>query len=330
MIFFSDSEKGFLHNRSPRLDEMETLDASSSCSDNFSSHSRSSSSSPRPNSKSPANPQTPTSPLNHPHDDHESPNSQQSQVEIKLELEESPSLPKLRLNAILASDPALQPYAKDIKQPEPVKLDDELLHPPLDQSIGNPISGAFVPANFAELILRDSIRPKPITSPAAERSGYTCAPCGIKFSSLSTLEAHQTYYCSHNRKEGCDVKENVKKAAAGVIARVPHVMDASDEPPVKQSRVGKHYACNQCSYSADKKVSLNRHMRMHQLSPAASSGTSNGGDSISDLQLMQSSNPLQHPPSECYYCNECDIRFSSLKTYRAHKLHYCSERHRDG
>ncbi len=26
------------------------------------------------------------------------------------------------------------------------------------------------------------------------------------------------------------------------------------------------------------------------------------------------------------YCQECDIRFSNLKTFRAHKLHYCSTR----
>jgi hypothetical protein len=26
---------------------------------------------------------------------------------------------------------------------------------------------------------------------------FMCNPCGIRFSSLSTLEAHQTYYCSH-------------------------------------------------------------------------------------------------------------------------------------
>ncbi len=30
------------------------------------------------------------------------------------------------------------------------------------------------------------------------------------------------------------------------------------------------------------------------------------------------------------YCTDCDIRFSSTKTYRAHKQHYCSSRHRDG
>uniref|UniRef100_A0A182J9U3 Uncharacterized protein n=1 Tax=Anopheles atroparvus TaxID=41427 RepID=A0A182J9U3_ANOAO len=30
------------------------------------------------------------------------------------------------------------------------------------------------------------------------------------------------------------------------------------------------------------------------------------------------------------YCSDCDIRFSSTKTYRAHKQHYCSSRHREG
>lgn len=31
-------------------------------------------------------------------------------------------------------------------------------------------------------------------------------------------------------------------------------------------------------------------------------------------------------PSVDRYCQECDIRFSNLKTFRAHKLHYCSTR----
>lgn len=37
----------------------------------------------------------------------------------------------------------------------------------------------------------------------------------------------------------------------------------------RTSKTSKQYACTHCSYSADKKVSLNRHMRMHQSSPAA-------------------------------------------------------------
>lgn len=305
---------------------MEPLaDPSSSGSEQFSTHSLSNCSSPRPISHSPNNPQPSPSPHSQSTDDHKSSSSQHSLVHIKKELEECPPLPKLRLNAVLASDPALQPYAKDIKQPEPQSLDNDVSQPPQERIIPHPLSGTFVPANFAELILRESIRPKVTTSPAAERSGYGCAPCGIKFSSLSTLEAHQTYYCSHNRKDGADIKVNIPKVVAPAVK-----VDTSDEPPTKLSRVGKHYVCNQCSYSADKKVSLNRHMRMHQLSPAASSGTSNGGDSLSDLQVTQSlTQTATQPLAECY-CIECAIRFSSLKTFRAHKLHYCSERHRDG
>lgn len=99
--------------------------------------------------------------------------------------------------------------------------------------------------------------------------------------------------------------------------------------PNKTVRTGKQYACPHCSYSADKKVSLNRHMRMHSASPGpspTSTSLSNGG-------------PLPAPPAEVAaamlnsphlvdrYCQDCDIRFSSVKTFRAHKLHYCSTRH---
>lgn len=99
--------------------------------------------------------------------------------------------------------------------------------------------------------------------------------------------------------------------------------------PNKTVRTGKQYACPHCSYSADKKVSLNRHMRMHSSSPGPSptpNSLSNGG-------------PVPTPPAEVAaallnsphlvdrYCQDCDIRFSSVKTFRAHKLHYCSTRH---
>lgn len=56
---------------------------------------------------------------------------------------------------------------------------------------------------------------------------------------------------------------------------------SNSESSTKCIRTGKLYACSQCSYSADKKVSLNRHMRMHQTSPITSSATSNGGEECS-------------------------------------------------
>lgn len=61
---------------------------------------------------------------------------------------------------------------------------------------------------------------------------------------------------------------------------------SSTESSTKTVRPAKQYGCNQCSYSADKKVSLNRHMRMHQTSPASSSVTSNGDDCSSQVKTI--------------------------------------------
>nr|CAD7454814.1 unnamed protein product [Timema tahoe] len=100
----------------------------------------------------------------------------------------------------------------------------------------------------------------------------------------------------------------------------------------KSARTGKQYACPHCSYSADKKVSLNRHMRMHSSSPAPSAhtptisnGLSGGQGEIPPPEVA--ANMLNSPHLVDRYCQDCDIRFSSIKTFRAHKLHYCSTRH---
>lgn len=61
---------------------------------------------------------------------------------------------------------------------------------------------------------------------------------------------------------------------------------SSTESATKTVRTTKQYGCNQCLYSADKKVSLNRHMRMHQTSPASSSVTSNGDDCSSQVKTI--------------------------------------------
>ena len=209
-----------------------------------------------------------------------------------------PHLPILRLNAALASDPASNPDAKDLKN----IVKEETLKEQNAENITIPIN-VDLPPRLAV---------------------YMCGPCGIRFSSASTLSAHQTYYCSHRK----DADENNGGGKHGT--NDPN----GTEPPNKAVKTGKQYACSQCSYSADKKVSLNRHMRMHQSSPAPSSTASNG-----DEQQL----PAQQPPSQIQiqipvqpqqqidrYCSDCDIRFSSTKTYRAHKQHYCSSRHREG
>ncbi|OXA64727.1 Zinc finger protein ush [Folsomia candida] len=105
----------------------------------------------------------------------------------------------------------------------------------------------------------------------------------------------------------------------------------------KVAKTGKLYACMYCSYSADKKVSLNRHMRMHSGSISVTSGQNNAGDdcvSGSGSTTPSSSNNIglnKNLPEGVNalerYCGDCDIQFSSIKTFRVHKQHYCRTRH---
>lgn len=133
------------------------------------------------------------------------------------EMQTTSELPKLRLNITLASDPALQPEAKDIQSiranavesyDTESNCDDEmravstspvLLHddePPPEKrrrdesSIRSAVNKFVVnlPSNVSAANPADILPRVP---------AFVCTPCGIKFSSMSTLEAHQTFYCTH-------------------------------------------------------------------------------------------------------------------------------------
>ncbi|CAH1109133.1 unnamed protein product [Psylliodes chrysocephalus] len=223
--------------------------------------------------------------------------------------------PRIRLKANLATDPALQS--------QPITLTNPKIEPDTAPFPANYLT-SLPPALQSTLVSRGFFLPNilPAADPHQTESVETrqptvpifqCPPCGIRFSSLSTLEAHQTYYCSHriNKTANDDDSKSVTDPNGNQSDADPA------EPPLKNFRTGKQYTCTHCSYSADKKVSLNRHMRMHTVSPSPSPlniVTTPNGESSS------TNNPDR-------YCAECDIRFSSQKTYRAHKLHYCNSRH---
>ncbi|KAH8409374.1 hypothetical protein KR222_001932, partial [Zaprionus bogoriensis] len=231
-------------------------------------------------------------------------------------------LPKLRLNALLASDPALKPDAKELNLSEA-----RMLGPPPQQ------------------LVKPEPEPSSLVEPLLKPARFMCLPCGIAFSSPSTLEAHQAYYCSHRNKDAEDEAGGDKlstgsgASAAGASAGSAGTGAGKEqEPPNKVVRTGKQYACTQCSYSADKKVSLNRHMRMHQTSPAAPSLPSLPGlpgllPGVVGLQAAANGIAAGEESSSQQidrYCSDCDIRFNNIKTYRAHKQHYCSSRRSDG
>lgn len=90
----------------------------------------------------------------------------------------------------------------------------------------------------------------------------------------------------------------------------------SDVNPNKIVKTGKLYACMYCSYSADKKVSLNRHMRMHsgtatvpvQNNANDESGSASGSTTPSssnniglNKNLPEGVNALER------YCQDCDV-----------------------
>ncbi|XP_013200669.1 zinc finger protein ush isoform X2 [Amyelois transitella] len=205
------------------------------------------------------------------------------------------SPPRLRLNTSLATDPALAPQAAPLKHEPPSPS------PP-------PPPAATLPQARDYLALTASF---PALFPTAA-PGYICKPCGIRYSSLSTLQAHQEHYCSNR---------NRPKTADGTDATTdPGAIDeSSSEAKTPRPPGSKQYACTYCSYSADKKVSLNRHMRMHSSSPV-SSGTP------APTPALNGNESNDGAPIQDRYCADCDIRFSSIKTYRAHKQHYCSTR----
>lgn len=112
----------------------------------------------------------------------------------------------------------------------------------------------------------------------------------------------------------------------------------------KALKTGKLYQCIYCSYSADKKVSLNRHMRMHSGGLVSSTNTNSNsndesgrscstpfakGDTSSAAVTPSSTSAGNSSNANALdrYCSDCDIQFSSIKTYRVHKQYYCSTRH---
>lgn len=219
--------------------------------------------------------------------------------------------PRIRLKASLATDPALQPLAIPIGS---VKIETEPNIPAneyissLPQALQTVLARGLFPSNT--LPISDTSPRSEVEIRQTNVSIFLCHPCGIRFSSLSTLEAHKTFYCSHRVNK---TVEDEAKSAGNETSGNQSDQDVS-EINSKAPKTGKQYTCSHCSYSADKKVSLNRHMRMHTVSPGPTTvPVVSNGEITGETQDR--------------YCAECDIRFSSLKTYRAHKMHYCSSRH---
>jgi len=160
-----------------------------------------------------------------------------------------------------------------------------------------------LPTDGKETITVEPARPPP--------TALICPPCGIRFSSASTLEAHRTFYCAHRPRVDEDTTND----------------EDEDGKSGGKPESRKLHGCPHCSYRADKKVSLNRHMRMHAASPVPPTVPAAAVTTVATNPNSSASNPTAAGPQTTApngslneeaerYCRNCDIRFSSLKTYR--------------
>lgn len=184
------------------------------------------------------------------------------------------------------------------------------------------------------------------------QQAFECGMCGIQFSSGKTLKAHQTYYCARRGDkaafvlarphmelvaEGCpppvspgqrsSPRENGEAGVepCTVPAKRPRREDGSSPPSSdassttsKSPKSGRTYQCKYCSYAYDRKGSLTRHMRLH--------GSPSSPTSAAEVPSVIAAEDISVPPS-ARYCANCDIQFSSYKTFTVHKQFYCGTRH---
>lgn len=100
------------------------------------------------------------------------------------------------------------------------------------------------------------------------------------------------------------------------------------------------YQCSYCLFQTDKKSAINRHSRVHlpqkrkQMEEESSSSSLTKTDSSESLitrDSIKSKSPILSPVSSDVndktksYCKDCDIQFSSLKTYQHHRDNYCQK-----
>lgn len=184
------------------------------------------------------------------------------------------------------------------------------------------------------------------------QQAFECGMCGIQFSSGKTLKAHQTYYCARRGDKAAFVlarphmelvaedcpppvspgqrsspRENGEAGAepCAVPAKRPRREDGSSPPSSdassttsKSPKSGRTYQCKYCSYAYDRKGSLTRHMRLH--------GSPSSPTSAAEVPSAIAAEDISVPPS-ARYCANCDIQFSSYKTFTVHKQFYCGTRH---
>lgn len=126
---------------------------------------------------------------------------------------------------------------------------------------------------------------------------------------------------SHSQSKPCPIGGQKRPAAADDIDISD--IESSTPPPAKAPCYDQQiFTCPYCTYTADRSVSLTRHMRIHNR-PATTTPTTERSESACSSSMPSRPGPS---PSRDTYCKECNIQFSTANTYRCHKDFYCSQR----
>ncbi|KAK7067510.1 hypothetical protein SK128_014129, partial [Halocaridina rubra] len=167
------------------------------------------------------------------------------------------------------------------------------------------------------------------TSSGTNSNGILCV-CGIRFSSATNLEAHRMFYCTH-RPLHTDKEVTSKETRTPPSSISPHGEGGEDDEGTRILH------CPHCPYTTTHKLSLNGHMNIHTspedlVKPNSSSSqtaiaTAAAAAVAAATAAVTSTQASGETRATDRYCGDCDIQFSSVKTFRVHKAHYCQTRH---
>ncbi|XP_063867684.1 zinc finger protein ush-like isoform X1 [Scylla paramamosain] len=151
-------------------------------------------------------------------------------------------------------------------------------------------------------------------------NGRTTCVCGIRFSSPSNLEAHRMFYCTHRQNLHSDNESTSSKELPPSTASMSPRGDGGATTDEEEG--GRVLRCPHCPYTTAHKLSLNGHMNIHT-NPEDLAKTGNASHTTAAAPQVT----LSETRATDRYCSDCDIQFSSVKTFRVHKAHYCQTRH---
>lgn len=165
---------------------------------------------------------------------------------------------------------------------------------------------------------------------------YICEDCGLRYSDQGTLNAHQQNYCSKRKsaesvpspaKSPVISKKPTEKPVSDIVkpVDVTEYLDGSNDSAGNVKLMKSiMYQCNHCLFQTDKISIMNRHSRVHlpqkrkQMEELSSSSNADNSQPVDVNDTAGKSVGVS-------YCKECDIQFSSVKTYLHHRNNYCQK-----